>query len=113
MLFTLLTLLYDCIICSNVTSKGPHWQLHYHSLYSFLALVVFIAFDTTRHYIMGASQVALVVKNLPIRDTGSIPRLGRSLEEDMATHSSIPAWKIRMDREAWRATVHGVTKSWT
>ena len=85
MLFTLLTLLYDCIICSNVTLKGPHWQLHYHSVYSFLALVVFIAFDTTRHYIMGASQVVLMVKNLPIRVTGSIPRLGRSLRRTWQT----------------------------
>ena len=31
----------------------------------------------------------------------------------MATHSSILAWRIPMDRRAWRATVHGVTKSWT
>ena len=22
-------------------------------------------------------------------------------------------WEMVMDREAWRATVHGVTKSWT
>ena len=35
------------------------------------------------------------------------------LEEDMATHSSILAWRIPMDRGAWWATVHGVTKSWT
>ena len=25
----------------------------------------------------------------------------------MATHSSILAWRIPMDRRAWRATVHG------
>ena len=35
------------------------------------------------------------------------------LEEGMATHSSIFAWRIPMDREAWRATVHRVSKSWT
>ena len=29
----------------------------------------------------------------------------------MATHSSILAWRIPMDRGAWRATVHGVTES--
>ena len=29
----------------------------------------------------------------------------------MATHSSILAWRIPMDRGAWRATVHGVAKS--
>ena len=28
------------------------------------------------------------------RDTGSIPGSGRSLEYEMATHSSILAWKI-------------------
>ena len=36
-----------------------------------------------------------------------------SLEEEMATHSSILAWKIPMDRGAWQAIVHGVTKRWT
>jgi len=30
----------------------------------------------------------------------------------MGTHSSILAYWIPMDREAWRATVHGVAKSW-
>ena len=29
----------------------------------------------------------------------------------MATHSSILAWKIPLDREAWRATDHGVAES--
>jgi len=40
-----------------------------------------------------------------------IPSLGQ--EEGMATHSSILAWKIPMDRGAWRATVRGITKSQT
>ena len=35
------------------------------------------------------------------------------LEEGMGTHSNILAWRILMDRGAWRATVHGVTKSQT
>ena len=35
------------------------------------------------------------------------------LEKGMATHSSICAWRIPMDRGAWRAQVHVVTKSWT
>ena len=46
-----------------------------------------------------ASQSLLVVKNLPpsvrgIRDVGSTPGSGISLEEGMATHSSILAWRI-------------------
>ena len=35
------------------------------------------------------------------------------LEEGMATHSSILAWKFPMDRGAWWAAVHGVAKSQT
>ena len=35
------------------------------------------------------------------------------LEEGMAPHSSILAWRIPMDRGAWRATIHGVMKSRT
>ena len=37
-----------------------------------------------------------MVKNLPANagDTGSIPGSGRSLEKEMATHSSILAWEI-------------------
>ena len=31
----------------------------------------------------------------------------------MVTHSSILAWRIPVDRGAWRATVHGVAKSQT
>ena len=43
---------------------------------------------------------------------GSIPGQERSLEEGMAAHSNIPAWRIPMDRRAWWATFHGVAKSW-
>ena len=65
-----------------------------------------------------ASQVAPVLKNLPIdagivRNVGSIPGLGRSPEEGTATHSSILAWRIPVDGEAWQATVRGVAKSRT
>ena len=35
------------------------------------------------------------------------------LEGGMATHSSILAWRISMDREAWWATNHRVAKSRT
>jgi len=35
------------------------------------------------------------------------------LEEGMATHSGILAWRIPMDRGAWQATVYGVAKNQT
>ena len=43
-------------------------------------------------------------------DLGSIPGWEDPLEKGMATHSSILAWRIPMDRGAWRAAVHGVAK---
>ena len=35
------------------------------------------------------------------------------LEKEIVTHSSVLAWRIPMDRGAWRATVYGVAKSQT
>ena len=62
-----------------------------------------------------ASLVAQMVKNLPAMQETWVQSLGWEdpLEEGMATHSSILAWRIPMDRGAWCATVHGVTKSQT
>ena len=62
-----------------------------------------------------ASLVAQTVKNLPTMWETWVWSLGRenSLEDGMATHSSILVWKIPMDRGAWRDTVHEVTKSHT
>ena len=49
-----------------------------------------------------------------VGDVGPIPGSGRSIGgEGMATHSSILAWRICMDREAWQATVHRIAKSQT
>ena len=61
----------------------------------------------------GASLVVQLVKNLPAMQETRLKSLGweDSLEEGMATHSSILAWRIPMDRGAWWAIVHGVSKS--
>ena len=48
-----------------------------------------------------------------VGDLGLIPWLGRSSGGGNATHSSILACRIPMDRGAWQATVHGVAMSWT
>ena len=60
--------------------------------------------------------MALVVMNLPaegMRGTDSIPESGGSPGGGHATHSSILAWRIPMDKGARRAIIHGVTKSRT
>ena len=57
----------------------------------------------------------LAVKNLLAMQVTWVQSLGWEdpLEEGMATHPSIFAWRIPMDRGAWWATVHGVAKSRT
>ena len=57
-----------------------------------------------------------VVKNLPAMQELQemwVQSLGREdpLEEGMATHSNIFAWRIPWTEEPGRATVHAVTKS--
>ena len=48
-----------------------------------------------------------MVKHLPTMRETQVRSLGREdpLEKEMATHSSILAWKIPWTRGAWRATV--------
>ena len=60
-------------------------------------------------------MVAQMVKNLPAMQETWVRSLGMEdpLEEGMATHSSILTWRTPMDRGAWWATVHGVTKNRT
>ena len=62
-----------------------------------------------------ASLGAQMVKNPPAMWETWVQSLGweDSLEKEMATYSSILAWRIPRDRGAWWATVHGVTQSWT
>ena len=56
-----------------------------------------------------------MVKNLPKMQETWIQSLGEEdpLESGMATHSSILAGGIPMDRGAWQATVHEVAESHT
>ena len=64
---------------------------------------------------MGLFLAAQMVKNLPAVQETWVQSLGREdpLEEGMATHSSVLGLENPMDRGAWQATVHGVTKSST
>ena len=62
--------------------------------------------------------VALVVKNPPadaedVRGEGSAPELGRSPGERNGNPLHYSCLENPMDRGAWQATVHGVTKSQT
>ena len=64
------------------------------------------------------SQVALVVKNLPanagdVRDLVLIPGSGRFPGGGHGNPLQYSCLENPMNREAWQATVHGVTKSQT
>ena len=60
-----------------------------------------------------ASLVTQTVKNLSVKGKTWVRSLGWEdpLLKGTATHSSILAWRIPMDRGAWWAIVHGVAKS--
>jgi hypothetical protein len=54
-------------------------------------------------------KIPAVMQETPIQSLSSED----PLEEGMATHSSILAWRIPIDRGAWRAREHSVSKSQT
>ena len=81
---------------------------------------IFITFGFTVGQRLGGetSQVALVVKNPPakagdIRDAGSIPGSGRSSGGGNGNPLQYSCLENPMDRGAWWATVHSVSKSRT
>ena len=68
--------------------------------------------------VLQTSQVVLVVENLPanegdIRDTGSIPGLGRSSRVGNGNSLQYSCLENPMDRGASWAAVHGVAESQT
>ena len=53
----------------------------------------------------------MAVNNLPAMQETQARSLGHEdLEKGVATHFSVLAWRIPMDRGAWRAAVHGVAR---
>ena len=59
--------------------------------------------------------MAQMVKNLPVIWETWVLSLGWEdpLEDGMATHSIVLAWRIPLDRGEWQATIDGVAQSWT
>ena len=66
-------------------------------------------------FMLGYSQVAQSVKCLPTMQETRVRSLGWEdpLEKEMATHSSLLAWKIPWMEKPGRLQSMGVAKSWT
>ena len=96
--------------CSQSTYQTTKWGDFHSSSLPFKHEVW-----TTLLFLVWASLVAQTVKNPPAMWETWVWSLGWEdpLEEDMAIHTSILAWGIPMNREAWWATVHGFVKSQT
>ena len=100
---------------------GKHMRACFYNFCRFIVLSLFFT-ELKSFYLwcdasqFKASQAAPVVKNLPanagdIRHVGSILGLGRSPRGGHGNPLQYSCLKNPMDRGAWRATVHRVTKS--
>ena len=76
---------------------------------------VFSSTTVWKNQFFGASLLAQMVKNSPAMQEFWVWSLSweDALEEGMATHSSILAWRIPMGRGVWSTTAHWVSKKWT
>ena len=105
---------YPFLSCANLLFSVlifffPHLQ----TFKEFILVLIF-----HHHLFFWASQVALMVKNPPanggdIRDVGSIPELGRSPGGWESNPLQYLGMENPMDRGAWWAMVHGVSKNQT
>ena len=75
--------------------------------------MIFLISKMSENTRVWASPVVQRVKNQPAVQETWVRSLGWNdlLEKGKATHPSILAWRIPMDRGAWWATVHGLTES--
>ena len=120
--------IYICYMLSHVQLFATPWTVcsppvsSVHAIFQARILEwVAISYSTSVTYVylnsalfmFWASLVAQMIKNLPAMHKSWVWSMcwEYPLEKHMATHSSILAWRIPMDRGAWQATVHGATQS--
>ena len=101
--FIVYVYIYTCVyLCTYI---------HVYNMFILYMCILCICISINVGFPGGTSTKEPPASARDVRDSGSVPGLGRSLEEGMAIHYS--CLKNLMDRGAWWATVHRVTKSWT
>ena len=96
--------------------KGSHQEKRkYNTLHLSIIFLRILSLSLFTGLYYGASLVAQMVKNLPAIQETQFQSLGQEdpLEEEMATHSSILAWRIPWTEETGGLQFMRVTKSWT
>ena len=99
------------------TGEGIGYPLQYSALENSMDYGPWVHKESDMTEWLSLSLQVTLVKNSPantgdLRDTGSIPGLGRFPGEGNGNLLQYSWLGNTMDRGAWRATVHGVTKSW-
>ena len=100
------------------TGEGVGYPLQYSALENSMDYRPWVHKESDMTQRPSLSLHVTLVKNSPanagdLRDTGSIPGLGRSPEEGHGNSLQYSCLENSMDRGAWRATVHGVARSQT
>ena len=101
--------------CGTELQRVRHDWATEHAWSSYHWRMILLFSQPPDHQTSHSSLVAQTVKNPPaVWETWAWSLYWEDpLEQGMATHSCILAWRIPLDRGAWWDAVHGVPKSWT
>ena len=104
--------------CERINADLRIWATTVYKLWNSAILLSYLTENSGNLFAFMASQVELVINNPlasegDMRDVGSIPGSGRSPGGGHSNPLYYSCLENTMDRGAWQATVHRVTKNWT